>query len=300
MNRYNRRNRNRNMSGRDRGSGLRTSVRIEDDSGRLIPSIRRKETNTGPVGAHGYGGDSTCDEYQQECSAANGYVSSYTTPPFCSCSSEMAFTYDVMGVDLALGECSYTVTPEIGNTVFNNWDDFTNCVYNNLSTGNAQSYLNQVMMTPMHQDCTFNYQSCLLSVYGGGGFGGGIGIIPGAGGTGAPKGPGGFREGGRISRRGNRRGPNPFSPLMHSRTPMIKDNRPDDELMVPCPDDCNNDDDCHWSLCCNSYGPDNCRMCGYCGGGGGGGPGGPANPPAAPPKPGRMGGPIGKIIRGRR
>ena len=186
MNRYNRRNRNRNMSGRDRGSGLRTSVRIEDDSGRLIPSIRRKETNTGPVGAHGDGSSGTCNQMQQECSAANGYVSSYTTPPFCSCNIVNAWVWDVQGVSFNYGECDY----------YADWDGFSECVmethWQNIEFG--QSQLDSMSTADMHQDCNFDMSSCLISAYGGGGFGGGIGIIPGAGGTGAPKGPGGFRE----------------------------------------------------------------------------------------------------------
>ncbi len=196
MNRYNRRNRNRNMSGRDRGSGLRTSVRIEDDSGRLIPSIRRKETNTGPVGAHGYGSSGACNQMQQECSAANGYVSSYTTPPFCSCNTVNAFVWDVQGVNFNYGDCDY----------YADWDGFSECVMethsNNLALGQYQ--LEQMSTTDMHQNCNFDMSSCLLSAYGGGGFGGGnIGFKEQ---TGTSPGKSGFgmRRGGRIRRRRRR------------------------------------------------------------------------------------------------
>ena len=233
----------------DKESGLKMGVRIEDERGRLIPSIKRKIANSpndilyyqeihsqqnlinqpacqkgyhlnaegacveksggtgGMVGAHGYGGESTCDEYQQECSAANGYASSTTTPPFCSCSSEMAPTYDVMGVDLSIGECSYASFGSAGGM---NWENFTNCVYNYLSTGYAQSYLNQYSMTPMNQNCIFNYQSCLLSVYGGGGFGGGKGFDNDDSGMESPD---KFYSGGRMwqQRRANKRRTNPMS-----------------------------------------------------------------------------------------
>lgn len=64
------------------------------------------------------------------------------------------------------------------------------------------------------------------------------------------------------------------------------------QVMAPC-DDCSNDNDCHATLCCNRYGPDNCKMCGYCGGGGGGSPDGPSG---APPKFSRKGG----MVRQRR
>ncbi len=63
--------------------------------------------------------------------------------------------------------------------------------------------------------------------------------------------------------------------------------RPGNTLSTPCPSNCSNDGDCHWSLCCNNYGPD-CKFCGYCGGGGGGT--GPSGPRDIPPVPKRRGG----------
>ena len=150
-------------------------------------------TNTGPVGAHGYGSSGQCEQMRQECSASNGYVSSYTTPPFCSCNTVNAFVWDVQGVNFNYGDCDY----------YADWDGFSECVMethsNNLALGQYQ--LEQMSTTDMHQNCNFDMSSCLLSAYGGGGFGGGnIGFKEQ---TGTSPGKSGFgmRRGGRIRRR---------------------------------------------------------------------------------------------------
>ena len=165
--------------------------------------------NTGPVGAHGYGGSGQCEQMQQDCNASNNHGAlMHQTPPFCTCNTVMMNIWDMMSYSTVnIGECSlpghYGGTGTYGatTTTYASWDSFVDCLYSAFDASSAAGFYNLYSQGEALTNCTFDMSSCQISGYGGGGFGGGgIGVKDPFGGGSPGKAPG-FRRGGRIRRR---------------------------------------------------------------------------------------------------
>jgi len=175
----------------DKTSGLKLSVRIEDERGELIPQIRNKLTNGGePVGAHGSNSD-TCSNLQQDCNASEGFEAmSHSTPPWCTCNQVYWPTYEVHGwYGGDFGNCTHNNTPE-------GWLEYMTCVTLFVGMEGQQLIPQEV---EVHVDCFFDWSACNQHYYGGGYRGGWSGWEKDV----EMQGPEKFRKGGRI-RKGRR------------------------------------------------------------------------------------------------